>query len=101
MLPGVEIAWAAGLFEGEGTITAVNGRPRLALKMVAEASVRRFGAAVGVGVVYGPYGPYRSQLGTQPYFVWMADGPEAAARAAALLGPLVTEPWRSRLAALA
>lgn len=46
-----EVAWAAGLFEGEGTIT-LNGvakSPRLKLSMVDADVVRRFHAIVGVG----------------------------------------------------
>jgi hypothetical protein len=51
----VEIAWAAGLFDGEGTATICGGQRRLAVKMADEESVRRFHAAIGVGKVYGPY----------------------------------------------
>jgi hypothetical protein len=67
-----DIAWAAGLFEGEGCATHSSGRPRLQLKMVQEESVRRFGRVVGVGRVGGPYGPYDPTR--QPFFMWYADG---------------------------
>ena len=48
-----ELAWAAGLFEGEGCITH-NGKygkmvPKLMLCMSDEDAVARFHAAVGVG----------------------------------------------------
>lgn len=57
-----ELAWAAGLFEGEGCITTRdNGKSgkryaRLTLNMTDEDSVRRFFRAVGVGNVtlYNP-----------------------------------------------
>lgn len=70
----MESAWAAGLFEGEGCRTANRGKPRLQLKMVHEESVRRFRDALEVGKVYGPYGPYASQLGQKPYWMWVAEG---------------------------
>lgn len=60
-----ELAWAAGLFEGEGSIYAApaagrssrSGRIslRLELHMTDEDVVRRFGDIVGVGTVRGPY----------------------------------------------
>ncbi len=93
----VETGWAGGLFEGEGTITRCNGRARLAVKMTNEISVRRFGDAVGAGRVYGPYGPYRSQLGSLPYWLWVAERDDARAVAFKLMA-VVSEPFASRLA---
>lgn len=50
-----DIAWAAGLFEGEGTIfSADGGRPRLALCMTDKDVVDRFRDILG-GTVSGPY----------------------------------------------
>lgn len=68
-----ELAWAAGLFEGEGTVATCNGRRRLQVKMISESSVRRFHEAIGVGKMYGPYGPYKSQLGSKPIYLWIAE----------------------------
>jgi hypothetical protein len=55
-----EIAWAGGLFEGEGTITLgprgtvekPRFQPHMALKMCDRDSVERFREIVGVGSVY-------------------------------------------------
>lgn len=63
-LPGVDLAWAAGIFEGEGTIVIhprKNGKGDeyfaviLAVAMTDEDVVRRFHEVVGVGKFYGPY----------------------------------------------
>lgn len=54
--PGEEIAWAAGLFEGEGCITVSNGRPVMRLNSTDADTPRRFCEIVGAGKVYGPYG---------------------------------------------
>lgn len=45
-----DVAWAAGLFEGEGSI--VPSRRRLSLEMTDEDVVRRFVAVVGYGNVH-------------------------------------------------
>lgn len=56
----IEIAWAAGLFEGEGSCFIGSGQrqPRVSLQMTDEDAVRRFHAAIGRGNVraYEPVG---------------------------------------------
>jgi hypothetical protein len=74
-------AWAAGLFEGEGTITRSNGRARLAIKMTDEETVRRFHKTVGAGVVYGPYPNRAGERDGYPrrdYWLWLVEGKQAA-----------------------
>lgn len=60
--------------------------------MITEGAVRRFGVAVSCGKVYGPYGPYASQLGTTPYFVWVAYYEDDVREVITLLRPFVS-PW--------
>lgn len=52
-------AWAAGLFEGEGSVsmyrTPMGSTPRLQLTSTDEDVVRRFCSSVGLGRVHGPY----------------------------------------------
>jgi hypothetical protein len=65
------IAWAAGLFEGEGSIhfpTGARVAVRMELTMTDEDVVRRFHKAVKCGKFYGPY----NNRGTafQPVFRW-------------------------------
>ena len=87
----MEIAWAAGLFDGEGTATVCGGRSRLAVKMADEESVRRFHHAVVVGKVYGPYehraATLRDGSPRRPSFMWVAEKTDAIAAARLLL------PW--------
>jgi hypothetical protein len=73
-----EIAWAAGLFEGEGSITYI---PRglhpdlqVAINMTDEDVVRRFEAVVDRGRVYGPYHPPSHGDRRKPFWRWMATG---------------------------
>jgi hypothetical protein len=47
-----EIAWAAGLFEGEGCFAYTPNHVRADLAMTDHDTVRRFGAVVGVGRYY-------------------------------------------------
>lgn len=84
-----EFAWAAGLFEGEGSITLAP-RPRLQMKMADEDVVRRFGEILGVGKVYGPYGPYGydppNRLQKKPVWMWVCEG-RAAGEVVEVLRP--------------
>lgn len=91
-----ELAWAAGVFDGSGTITRIGNRNRLAVKKADEELVRRFGGSVGIGSIYGPYGPYKSQIGSLPTFLWLVDG-NAALEVATLLWPWLGVRCRSRL----
>ena len=93
-----EVAWAAGLFEGEGTITHSGGRPRLALKMTDDWPVRRFAEIVGGSV----YGPYRNRTGEhdgyprKDFYMWVAEG-KAGARAARMMEPFLSPARLKRL----
>ncbi len=53
------IEWAAGLFEGEGSIVFCNTSgytfPRLSLKMCDKDVVQKFGEVVGIQRMNGPY----------------------------------------------
>jgi hypothetical protein len=73
-----EEAWAAGLFEGEGTITTSGSRLVVRLNNTYSEPVYQFAKIVGFGEVYGPYhhespgGPKR-----KPFWVWLAEEYEA------------------------
>ena len=49
-----DIAWAAGLFEGEGSIVPNRGSIRLTLRMTDRDVVERFFQVVGVGRCFEP-----------------------------------------------
>src|SRR3990167_5406713 len=56
----IEIAWAAGLFEGEGCISVHRSKgrrpqPKLNIAMTDLEPMERFAKALGVGNVTGPY----------------------------------------------
>lgn len=78
MASPVEVAWAAGVFEGEGSIGLANRgetrspTPVLRMNMTDRDVLERFYAIVGFGKVYGPY-----QYGTakrKPMFCWQSGG---------------------------
>jgi hypothetical protein len=48
------IAWIAGLFEGEGCIDMHGSNSRLILNMTDEDVIRKLRRIAGVGAVYGP-----------------------------------------------
>ena len=82
-----KIAWAAGFFEGEGSITESNGQLITRITNTDESMLQRFRDAVDAGRTYGPYAPYRRDgFNRKPVFVWHA-AEEAALDVLALLGP--------------
>ena len=75
-LDKMEIAWAAGLFEGEGCIHLAVHCPVLQLNMTDEDVVRKFHTVVSCGTVSGPYGPRVGDRKTKPYWAWRVSGSE-------------------------
>lgn len=60
--------------------------------MVEEEPVRRFSSVVGIGKVYGPYANGSGAKDGYPrrdFFMWVADGPDAALAFAEI------KPWLS------
>jgi hypothetical protein len=106
-----ELAWAAGLFDGEGSTYVGNqirpDRPRngkvlrMALTMTDFESVRRFHAALGgLGQVVGPYPLGKTQL--LPQIRWQVGSFEYAQMVIAILwrwlGPAKREQARRCMA---
>jgi hypothetical protein len=86
-----EIAWAAGLFEGEGTISQISRHRQtldlqVAINMTDEDVLRRFDEIVGRGKVYGPYLPISHGDRRKPFWRWVAIG-DAGHDVLDLIGP--------------
>lgn len=67
MIRQLELAWAAGFFDGEGYIGCVNGdeskRLILSIMQKTEGVLYRFNRAIGnLGNVNGPYNARKSQI---------------------------------------
>lgn len=82
----IELAWAAGFFDGEGNFRWNQGAPRpnrtrtygtlrAQLAQIDRRVLDRFCGAVGVGKVRGPY--LKKGRGNPDYFVYSASGREA------------------------
>jgi len=88
------LAWAAGLFEGEGSWSLRHqAYPSARLAMTDEDVVRRFAATLELlgGRVHGPY------RGTnKPYWVWQLSGFERVQALYAMLWPWLGNRRRSR-----
>lgn len=85
------IAWAAGLFEGEGCI--VTGSPhnrwRLTLSSTDEDVIRKFAVIVGVGGVLGPQRHKNPKW--KPIWTWWCTGGEKTTALLAAFYPLLGE----------
>src|SRR4051812_22686949 len=87
-----EIAWAAGLFEGEGNIQfwrhpKGHAQIRLSLTSTDEDVVERFHAIVECGSTRGPY-RRKNKPSYKPYWVWSVQAFAELERVATLF-----EPW--------
>jgi hypothetical protein len=90
-----EIAWAAGLFDGEGTAFAsktmkrarVNVRLHMSVRMTTRSDIERFARAVCLGVVRGPY--RRDDPKRKPIWAWVAGTEADVRQCIALLWPFL------------
>lgn len=96
----IEVAWAAGLFDGEGWVgMARSGRAgykylRLAIGQAAPPDVlHRFKAAVGVGDVQGPY---KSKPGCKLHYQYRVRGFEKVQAVVAMLWPFLSRPKKDQ-----
>jgi len=83
-----QVIWAAGLYEGEGTIvftrrTQLGSRGNVNIRLVTtdEDVIRRFHSAISTGTVHGPY----DHGGTKPHWQWQANGFERTQYVVAML----------------
>lgn len=82
----LDVAWAAGLFEGEGSVSVVPNTARsrriymrLDMHSTDDDVLKRFGAVVGVGRVRGPYltNGKNHKPHHKPYWTWSITGRRA------------------------
>ena len=103
----LELAWAAGFFDGEGyarlrTTQRPNGKYRHAVLAVAQIDIRpleRFqNAVLGLGKINGPYGPYPSQTkNSSPQYRWETAKFEHVQAVVALLWNFLSEPKKEQI----
>lgn len=98
-----QLAWAAGIYEGEGTFssrkTGKIDRGLVAkLKMADEDVIRRFHAILGVGNVTGPY--KCDGAGTKPLWVWQCGSFQAVQHTMAVLWPWLCSRRRAKIQTL-
>lgn len=97
-------AWAAGLFEGEGTIVKrANKTPAwtASISSTDEDVLQVFYNVVGVGKVYGPYGysndSNRRRDHHKQYWRWSVSDKAGFLQFAQKLGPYLLSRRRARL----
>lgn len=93
-----ELYWAAGFFDGEGTIGYHPGKKAIYMKVVQVANepLERFQKAVGGGKVYGPYKQGRKET-WRPIYMWQCTKLSEVRRISALLIALVCNPKRLQI----
>jgi hypothetical protein len=86
------LAWAAGLYEGEGSCSLIHGGrrrlyPQLCLASTDRDVVYRFHSVVGFGGVVGPY----VRVGRKPFWHWRGHGWEAVRLFLTQFGPYLAK----------
>jgi hypothetical protein len=99
-----ELAWAAGFFEGEGTVSMAssNSRPQIAVAQYGDTApelLQRWVDAVGVGRVLGPYDYRGNGYALSLLYVVSLYG-DKAARVMEALRPYLTGPKMAKFDAL-
>ncbi len=88
------LAWAAGLFEGEGCFSSAGGRGlHASVNMTDEDVVRRFQSVVQMGIIY-PRKPAR--VGWKPQWQWLIGSFEHFQALGAMLWPWLHARRRAR-----
>ncbi len=101
-----ELAWAGGLFEGEGTFSDKkrNGRTvaiKAAIKMTDLDVLQRFQRAVGVGSISGPYQITTAKGNeSKPIYTWAISSFEGTQAVIAMLWPWLQSRRRVKAKAL-
>jgi hypothetical protein len=90
-----DIAWAAGLFEGEGCFSLQSrGNPRATLSMTDFDVVRRFAEVVGFGTVFDKVPPRLPHH--KPQLAWRVTSFERTQALIAMFWPWLGERRRAR-----
>lgn len=95
-----ELAWAAGLFDGEGNVRFGYqrngyGRIQLSVTQIHREVVDRFKVAVGAGAVYGPY---PRPLPQSPIYRYDATGIATTRAVIELIWPFLSPVKRTQAA---
>lgn len=93
-----DIAWVAGILEGEGWfgLNRMKGRtyPHIAAHMTDEDVIRRLHSVLEIGTVTGPH---PSQNGMKPTWRWRVQSKKDAARLLLALYPLLSTRRRAQV----
>lgn len=66
-----DVAWVAGIIEGEGTIDSANGLVRVRVAMTDLDILQRLATITGVGRINGPYSNERNDSSIRkPIYCW-------------------------------
>jgi len=106
----LELAWAAGFFDGEGSIYVVhkkrckggttgkyypNTGVELSISQIHPQPLERFLSAVKTGSMSGPYKPKKENH--SPYWRWNTAGRPTTYKVVCLLWPFLSTPKREQI----
>jgi hypothetical protein len=78
-MSAIDLAWAAGFFDGEGTFSRFGPTPGASISQVGLESLDVFAHTVGCGTVSGPYEKATAEIRRKPQWIYYAYGVAAEA----------------------
>lgn len=92
----LDLHWAGGLWDGEGSM-GLNAHKRRGPTLQASMHqnhpevLEKFQKIIGLGRVYGPYGPYPGKArSVNPYYQWAVGGTHLVAQFFLLIRPYIS-----------
>ncbi len=86
----LELAWAAGFFDGEGCFTISKDYPHINIGQTDIEVLDRFRNAVGIGKVYGPYAAPFDKKNWRPQWYYGVTGKNQIEKIYELIGPYLS-----------
>lgn len=94
MMDPVDIAWFAGLFEGEGNARVARSGGMMTISMTDKDVIDMIPQRIFLGKIYGPYGPTTSG---KDVWRWQLTDREGLARLCLAIAPLLGQRRKDQL----
>lgn len=90
----LDLAWAAGFFDAEGSFAKGGGYPKAVIANTDQLLLRRFRTTLGLGRIAGPYTRHTASFRRRPQWFCQINGRSKTQSVAAMLWPWLSPPKR-------
>lgn len=96
MMDRCDLAWAAGFFDAEGTVSGSRKHPIAAIANTDKLLLMRFRDTINIGALGGPYLRNTADFQRSPQWRWQVQRPNQVERVLAMLAPWLSDPKKLR-----